>query len=830
MILSDAAAYSALEEAMRGIPPSSTLFADPLHGRLVAAVADPEAGPLDLAVLVRHALLAEGKRRGAGHEARLSAPPLLASDPGVLEVAGLSRAHDGRLRAEAWRPAWLANGRDVDASPDDAAAAARRRFWPHEPGVAGDAFLERLGRDAYRSVGQRAAVRAALLTPAGASTVIELPTGEGKSLIFQAVDRVGFASDPAERHGEDGVTLVVVPTVALAYDHEAKCRRGPDEMLAYVGGASDESKSSVLERLEDRQAGLVFAAPEAACLRLRRPLLEAAKAGRLKAIVIDEAHLVDAWGTGFRTAFQSLSGLRAEVIAASPAGRAPRTLLLSATLTPETLDTIANLFSAPGEMRLLMASQVRPEPDYWVAPTADEAIRDHRIEEAIGRLPRPLILYVTEVERAKAWEARLRASGYRRIASFHGRTPDDSRRATLERWSAGALDVVVATSAFGLGIDYPHVRSVVHACVPETFDRFYQEVGRGGRDGCAMTSLIAPTFKDFATAAALNRERVIGVARARERWAAMFAHPSRRHLGGMRFRVRLDVAPGQGTDDIDMVGERSLQWNARTLTLMARSGLIRLSGEDVAQGDFQTGTFEVVEILETAHLEEASWTRLVEPVRSAIAGARARNLDLMRERLLQDRCPGDTVLELYGARVDMECGRCSLCRDEPSSKRAATLRREPPSPWEAPRLEDSLAMCMRNGVLVIAYDPGERGLAAKRSAAAAMKGLWRSGIRCVMLTGELPALFDRALKDMADRPVFMARSDLTTTSRLPAGPLAVVVGANGRFRRAASRPAHPRIVFLPTTHPDPDRPGDPLLERWDGPVMSIEALLHRIGA
>src|SRR5262249_42263809 len=146
-------------------------------------------------------------------------------------------------------------------------------------------------------------------------------------------------------------TLVIVPTVALAYDHESSCRRHPDEMLAYIGGKDTDRQEVIRGRLRNAQQGLCFAAPEAACKSLRPCLRQAAEAGRLKAIVIDEAHLVDAWGTGFRSDFQVLSGLRTELIECSPPDRAPRTILLSATLTPETLATLKALFSNPGDFR-----------------------------------------------------------------------------------------------------------------------------------------------------------------------------------------------------------------------------------------------------------------------------------------------------------------------------------------------------------------------------------------------------------------------------------------------------------------------------------------------
>ena len=158
----------------------------------------------------------------------------------------------------------------------------------------------------------------------------------------------------------------------------------------------------------------------------------------------------------------------------------------------------------------------------------------------------------------------------------YGKTSREERESVVTKWRDGLLDIVVATSAFGLGIDYPHARSVIHACVPETLDRFYQEVGRGGRDGRAALSLIAPKPSDFRVAERICLQKVITVDRGLERWAALFL--GKRSTGDHRFAVRVDGSPGMTADDIDMTGDWNSDWNLRTLALMARAGLVRLLG------------------------------------------------------------------------------------------------------------------------------------------------------------------------------------------------------------------------------------------------------------
>src|SRR5262249_22728476 len=154
-------------------------------------------------------------------------------------------------------------------------------------------------------------------------------------------------------------------------------------------GGNDVQNGVIAERIADGTQGLCFVSPEAACDRLRGSLRRAAEAGLLRALVIDEAHLVDQWGTGFRTEFQELSGLRRELLSAAPAGKALRTIMLSATLTDSSLETLRSLFGAESNFESLAAVQLRPEADYWIAASTDEASRTRQTLEALHHVPRP---------------------------------------------------------------------------------------------------------------------------------------------------------------------------------------------------------------------------------------------------------------------------------------------------------------------------------------------------------------------------------------------------------------------------------------------------------
>jgi superfamily II DNA/RNA helicase len=799
----------------------------PAIERLRRALVDParQASALDLAVLLRQAMTHEHVRRGA-----MVSPAVLVSHPrfdgfAAWEAVGLrdTAAGEGRLvMLQPWQPAWLAGAGDgVDTFA--ASEATRREF--NNAGCEGDPFLVAVGRPSYRSRGQRAAVRAALSTPAGGSLVVALPTGEGKSMIFQLVQMVGFVgADQAENRG---ITLVIVPTVALGVNHEQEAVNvcGLSPPLAFQGG-NDVQNNIIAERIANGTQGLCFASPEAACGRLREPLRSAAEAGLLRALVIDEAHLVDQWGTGFRTEFQELSGLRRELLAAAPAGQALRTIMLSATLTDSSLETLRSLFGAESNFESLAAVQLRPEPDYWIAASTTEAGRIAQVLEALHRVPRPAVLYVTEVAAANAWYARLIDAGFRRVRKLHGKTGRAEREEIVGQWRDGALDIVVGTSAFGLGIDYGHARSVIHACVPETLDRFYQEVGRGGRDGKAALSLIVPTEKDMGIAERINAQQVISIDRGYHRWSAMFARKT--SLGNGRFAVRIDGRPGTDERDIDMFGDANTDWNLRTVALMARAGILRLLGTPYPRVE-QEGDWLEIEIIDDHHLDLALWQSRVEPVRRVGWLAAKRNLDLMREYLRNDRCPAAILEDLYGAnRVGRTCSRCSRCRSDEACRLNSVAVGEPRGPWTEP-LDPLVANLLdRDLRLLVSYDPGDLARNASRRLGDTLQRLAQARLAKLITLGPQPFDMDRVLKFAEKLAFFVSDLSSLALSRLPRGPELVMVGDRQTLepQNLAPRPDNPRIFLAPIDQPAPD--GRRLKDVFGGRTLTLDEFNARV--
>jgi ATP-dependent DNA helicase RecQ len=488
------------------------------------------------------------------------------------ESCGFERVGENIWKAKPWLPHWL----DHHGVAPDAAPAAKKRRRGIGSVTADDFFSRAVQHPDYQSVGQRVAVRTVNATQPGDSISVILPTGAGKT---EVVLSRAIRQRPKR-------TCIVTPTVSLALDLERRVQDLTDDdlALAYHGGLSDELKREIVDRFRKGARGdqwLVITSPEAASTVLAQPLIDAAAEGDLDCLAIDEAHMVAEWGDAFRPAFHSLAGLRRRIQKAAPPGKEPVTVMLTATLDDYGIGTLRRLF--PGKRDVLVSSQAtRPEPAWWSRHCSSEEEKRDRLLELCRHLPRPLLVYTTlhtserstNVKTALKW---LQEAGIRAVKDIAGNSKPTDRAAAVDGLRlAGSphedLDIVVATSAFGLGIDIRDVRAVVHLCVPESIDRLYQEVGRGGRDGKASASFVLWTDDDREVAGGMARARLIGDEKAWKHWARM-------RLGKMHGdkSEMMDIDLTAAHDDINCPwSDANRYWNLQTLSAMDRAGMIEL--------------------------------------------------------------------------------------------------------------------------------------------------------------------------------------------------------------------------------------------------------------
>ena len=356
---------------------------------------------------------------------------------------------------------------------------------------------------------------------------------------------------------------------------------------------------------------------------------------------------------------------------------------MSATFTEETVDILASLFGPPEQVQMVSAVHLRPEPQYWFHKAGSPQEKEELVLEALRHAPRPFILYVTKREEVARWGDLLRRTGLRRISTFDGGTPDNERKRIINDWAANRIDGIVATSAFGVGLDKKDVRTIIHATIPETLDRYYQEVGRGGRDGKPSVSLLVFDDSDWALPKRLARPIIISHELGFSRWEAMWKSrepTSDEDLWGIDIEAVREGLSGSSDENV--------KWNMRTLILMARAGLIALeveanrSEQDAEPGEDASSLFATmanvrVRLCNDGHRAPEIWERAVSTSRQRTLGAATRNLKLMRDLLPSTlgmaqkigREVGETLAQLY--RIDSEpwsvqvsqvCGGCPLDR------------------------------------------------------------------------------------------------------------------------------------------------------------------------
>ncbi|KAB8171195.1 DEAD/DEAH box helicase [Streptomyces sp. 3MP-14] len=668
------------------------------HGtlrRLRDALASGTAGWRDLASLTRQILLeAQARRNTTGLTVPLD--PRLPSreqwEAMKCRTGALPGGERLRITATPWHPP-VPDGLPRKAAEEDLRqillgrdSDQRRKLesYPADP-----FFTAALGEkhDRYVSIGQRQAARRVALAEPGSTTIVCLPTGHGKTAVAMAPALLASVSA--------GVSVIVVPTNVLAADLERRARgrlaqqghRSPTGRYAYHAELADHDRQQMREDIATGRQRVVFTSPESVVGSLKKPLEDASEAGLLRYFVIDEAHLVDQWGEGFRPAFQTMAGHRRTWLGKAPPGRQPITVAMSATLTHHQVDGLDTLFASPQRARIVWAAQLRHEPTYYVTDFPSEEQRQAAVLDAVSYLPKPMILYTTKVEDAKGWARCLRDHGFRRVTQVTGDSRDAERTEALEGWSGQTADdgmadtrydIVVGTTAFGLGVDLDDVKTIVHACLPDTVDRYYQEVGRAGRDGSPAISYLATTKGDLGLAEHMSREAIISAEGAWKRWDAMFHDkiPAPRHL-----RVNVDTVPPH----MDTGYQTNRQWNLRILNLMVRAGLVavhppeeplRTDGEPDALWlarleHFRKTAYRCVdvELLGSDARNEERFAIRFEEQRERMLRSRSSSLNELRAALRGDRCVAEVLGSYYRVSdgvgellTGVTCRGCPYCR------------------------------------------------------------------------------------------------------------------------------------------------------------------------
>jgi ATP-dependent DNA helicase RecQ len=464
---------------------------------------------------------------------------------------------------------------------------------------------EALGFDRLRP-GQQEIIQSAV---DGHDTLAVMPTGYGKSAIYQ----IAGALLP-------GATLVVSPLIALQQDQLASLSEGDaGEAVAVNSTLGEGEREEAFEELEAEKIEFIFMAPEQFN---NEEVLERLRESKVSLFVVDEAHCISEWGHDFRPDYLRLS----TVIEAL--GH-PVVLALTATASPPVRREIVERLGMR-DPRVMVHGFDRPNIWLGVETFGDETAKQAALLERVAEADKPGIVYTATRKHAEEIAGLLERQGLR-AANYHAGMGDKARQRVQDAFMGDELDVIVATIAFGMGVDKPNVRFVFHYEISASVDAYYQEIGRAGRDGQPARAILFYAPKDL----------------------------------GLR---RFFASAGQlEVDDVRALAEAVQAGDepVRPAELAENSDLSKTKIETALNRLAETGA---VEKLSTGEVAPADEPVDLEGAAEAAAAAQARRrqyeqsrLDMMRGYAEVPDCRRRYLLSYFGEALLEACGNCDRC-------------------------------------------------------------------------------------------------------------------------------------------------------------------------
>jgi ATP-dependent DNA helicase RecQ len=493
-----------------------------------------------------------------------------------------------------------------------------------EAADAGDVLvraLARFGHDALRP-GQ-ADVIADIF--AGKPVIGVMPTGAGKSLCFQL---------PAIVLGDrGGVTLVVSPLIALMKDQVDALRARGIAACALTSAAGADEQREILDGIRAGMFTLVYVAPE----RFRSPrFVDAlrAVAANIALVAIDEAHCISEWGHDFRPDYRRLGEVIRDL-------KPPRIAAFTATATPEVRDDIAAQLGIP-DAQLHVRGFDRPNLYYSVVTAGGAADKTDKLAELVRmRDGGVALVYAATRKNAEAYAQALKRAGMR-ARVYHAGLEGEVRERAQDVFMSGQLDVIVATNAFGMGVDKSDIRLVVHADIPRSPEAYYQEAGRGGRDGKPTRCVLLFNHGDIRLQEFLIDASYPSPELLRGLWRLLADQPKLGLLTRDEEDLEQRLKP-------HLPGSPSNAAVGAAIRILEKHGMLVRDDERLAASRPQPGTYAPLDVISLGRRAEIE----------------RRKLRKMVDYAYHPRCRRQLILEYFGdedwASRDRRCGACDNC-------------------------------------------------------------------------------------------------------------------------------------------------------------------------
>jgi ATP-dependent DNA helicase RecQ len=453
--------------------------------------------------------------------------------------------------------------------------------------------------------GQLEAIEAVI---AGRDTLAVMATGYGKSAIYQLAGEL-----------IDGPTIVVSPLIALQRDQvEAIEEAAPGEAAELNSTISESKREEVIESLREGEREFVLLAPEQLA---KEEVLEELKGTKPSLLVVDEAHCISEWGHDFRPDYLRLGTFAAEL------GN-PTLLALTATASPPVRREIVERLGME-DPALFVRGFDRPNLHLAARRFSQEHGKERALVEAVAEAEKPGIVYIATRKASEELAAALQDAGVAAEA-YHAGLGSKRRGELQDGFMADEIETIVATTAFGMGIDKPNVRFVFHAGLSDSVDSYYQEVGRAGRDGKPAAACVFYRPEDQGIRRFLGAGGGVD-AEQLEEVAKVVAATG-------------EADPAELADDVELSRSKLLEAVSR----LEEVGFVEVSEEgEVVRRDGGPPLEAAVEEGAEASEERQEFER--------------SRLEMMRSYAEHEGCRRDFVLSYFGEEHEAPCGNCDNC-------------------------------------------------------------------------------------------------------------------------------------------------------------------------